>query len=389
MTSSTQRREYSGIAILKKAYRPFFFGAAIWALISIFLWILLLTGTIILPSAFPPSIWHMHEMLFGYTGAVIGGFLLTAIPNWTGRLPIAGLRLLFLFSLWLVGRIIILLSENINPFLVMFADLAFFFLLLFAIFKEIIIGKNWRNLRVIAVFFIFSLSNIFFHLEFIFTGDVQYSSPLALAMIIILIMLIGGRIIPSFTRNWMMRFAKAKLPTPFNQFDSLTMIISIIALFCFVFISDNIISNLLLIIAAIFNFVRLSRWAGIYTIKEPMVFILHIGYLFIPLGFLFIGLNGIFPDIFSGSGAIHLLSAGAIGVMTIAMMTRVSLAHGGQRPEADNIIVLIYLTLIISVIMRIFADIIVSISFLLHISATFWIISFGLFIIRYFKVLTR
>ncbi|MCF6344322.1 MAG: NnrS family protein, partial [Devosiaceae bacterium] len=140
MSTSSQRRKYQGPAIFSKAYRPFFLGATLWAIISLILWILILSGTISLPSAFSANEWHKHELLFGYTGAVIAGFLLTAIPNWTGRLPISGLKLFILVSVWLLARIIILFSANINPILVMLIDLAFPFLLSLSISIEIIAG---------------------------------------------------------------------------------------------------------------------------------------------------------------------------------------------------------------------------------------------------------
>ncbi len=387
MSSSIQRRKYSGPAILSKGFRPFFLGAIIWAAISLILWIFILSATFDLPSMFGASEWHIHEMLFGYSGAVFAGFLLTAIPNWTGRFPICGKPLLGLFSIWLIGRIVIFFSASLNPFLVLAIDIAFPLLLSLAIGIEIIAGKNWRNLRVLAILSMFTIADIFFHFEFFTDGMVQYSAKLALSAIIMMIMLIGGRIIPSFTRNWLVRFKQSHLPTPFNRFDYFAMAISILALLLWVFLENTLLLGALLFLAFIFNLIRLSRWAGLKTTKEPMLFILHIGFLFIPLGFLALSINVIFPDIISQAGAIHLFSAGAIGTMSVAMMSRVSLAHSGFRPEADKIIGLIYILLIISVILRFLADFLPSISFIIHISATFWIASFLLFLLRYWRVL--
>ncbi|MCF6344651.1 MAG: NnrS family protein [Devosiaceae bacterium] len=388
MTTASKRRKYQGPAIFSKAYRPFFLGATLWAIISLILWILMLSGTVSLPSAFSANEWHKHELLFGYTGAVIAGFLLTAIPNWTGRLPISGLKLFILVSVWLLARIIILFSANINPILVMLIDLAFPFLLSLSISIEIIAGKNWRNLRVLIVLFAFMLANFYFHIEIIDKGYSQYSANLALAIIIILIMLIGGRIIPSFTRNWLVKSKQTNLPTPFNQFDIITMIVSIIALLAFMFLSNQMLVAVFMLFAGLLNLIRLSRWSGIYCIKQPMIFILHIAYLFIPLGFFALAISKIAPSLINEAGALHLFSAGAIGIMTIAMMCRVSLAHGGQKPEADKIISLIFIAIITSVILRFAADFFPSISFIIHISASLWIVAFALFIIRYWRILT-
>ncbi len=388
MSTSSQRRKYQGPAIFSKAYRPFFLGATLWAVISLILWILMLSGTVSLPSAFSANEWHKHELLFGYTGAVIAGFLLTAIPNWTGRLPISGLRLFILVSIWLLARIVILFSANINPILVMLIDLAFPALLSLSISIEIIAGKNWRNLRVLIVLFAFMFANLYFHLEIINKGYLQYSANLALAIIIILIMLIGGRIIPSFTRNWLVKSKQTNLPTPFNKFDVITMTVSIIALLSFVFLSNQMLVAAFMLFAGLLNLIRLSRWSGIYCIKQPMIFILHIAYLFIPLGFLALAISKIAPNLINETGALHLFSAGAIGIMTIAMMCRVSLAHGGQKPEADKTISLIFIAIISSVILRFVADFFPSINFIIHISASFWIVAFALFIIRYWRILT-
>ncbi len=388
MSTSSQRRKYQGPAIFSKAYRPFFLGATLWAVISLILWILMLSGTISLPSAFSANEWHKHELLFGYTGAVIAGFLLTAIPNWTGRLPISGLRLFILVTVWLLARIVILFSANINPILVMLIDLAFPFLLSLSISIEIIAGKNWRNLRVLIVLLAFMLANFYFHIEVMNKGYSQYSANLALAIIIILIMLIGGRIIPSFTRNWLVKSKQTHLPTAFNRFDIITMIVSIIALLAFVFLSNQMLVAILMLFAGLLNLIRLSRWSGIYCTKQPMIFILHIAYLFIPLGFFALAISKISPSLINEIGALHLFSAGAIGVMTIAMMCRVSLAHGGQKPEADKTISLIFIAIITSVILRFAADFFPSISFIIHISASLWIVAFALFIIRYWRILT-
>ena len=386
-TTTNARRKYIGIALLSKGYRPFFLMAGIWAVLSLFLWLFMLTGLIILPSAFSPLEWHMHEMIFGYSSAVIAGFLLTAVPNWTGRFPISGNSLLVLVLVWLVGRAVVLFSSYFDAYLVMAIDLVFPVLLSLAISIEIFAGKNWRNLRVLIVLLGFMLSNLFFHLEIIISGAADYSFRLGVVMVLIMIMVIGGRIIPSFTRNWLVRFNLYDLPAPFSKFDYICMIISIVALIAWVVFPTLILLAILLALAGLLNLVRLYRWAGLKTVKEPMVLVLHIAYLFIPLGFLALAFSIIFPNILSQAGATHLFTAGAIGMMSIAMMSRVSLAHGGQRPEADKIISAIYLTLFLSVITRFIAGFLLQLSFLIHISATLWIAAFLIFIIRYWRVL--
>ncbi len=389
MNVSNKRRKYDGLAILSKGYRPFFLGAAIWAVISMFLWVFSLAGMFELPTSFSPANWHIHEMIFGYSGAVIAGFLLTAVPNWTGRFPISGMGLLMLIILWVLGRIAFFFSAYIPAFGVMFIDLLFPIILSLAIAREIIVGKNWRNLRVLAVLVFFTFANLFFHLEMIFNGGAIYSVKFSLVMVLIFIMFIGGRIIPSFTRNWLVRKNLYHLPAQFNRFDIFTFVVSILALIAWVFFELPIFMASFLFIAGILNLIRLYRWAGFKTLNEPMLFILHVGYLFIPLGFFAVAFSIIFPQILNEASAIHLWSAGAVGVMTMAMMSRVSLAHGGAVPQADKIIIAIYISLFLSVLLRFLAGFVVEDDLLLYLSATFWIGGFLIFSLRYWKVLTR
>ena len=150
-TTTEQMRAWTGPAILTFGFRPFFFGAAVWALLAMALWVPMLSGHLMLPTAFDPVSWHAHEFLFGYLGAVVAGFLLTAVPNWTGRLPIVGWWLGMLAGLWLVGRVVVAVSAGLPDVLVAVADLAFPVVFAALIAREIVAGKNWRNLIVLAM----------------------------------------------------------------------------------------------------------------------------------------------------------------------------------------------------------------------------------------------
>ncbi len=388
MSTSAQRRQYKGLAVLSRGYRPFFLGAAVWAVVSMLLWVFSIAGVFELPSAFSPADWHIHEMIFGYSGAIIAGFLLTAVPNWTGRLPIMGNGLLLLFSLWLLGRVAILFSAFLHPHLVMAVDLSFSIMLIFVIAREIIVGKNWRNLSVLMVLVFLFIANLLFHIEMMIYGEVNYPSLLGLSVVLVVIMLIGGRVIPSFTRNWLMRFGIDGLPVSKNRIDDLAMIISIFALIAMVFLEQPYIVAGLLVLAGLLNVIRLARWAGHRTLSEPIVFVLHVGYSFVPLGFFALASFILWPDVMPKASAFHVWTAGAIGMMTIAMMTRVSLGHSGQKIKSDKIIVAIYISMFASIILRFAADFLVQYEFILNLSATLWIVAYLLFLIRYWKMLT-
>ncbi|HSG54418.1 MAG TPA: NnrS family protein, partial [Paracoccaceae bacterium] len=164
-TTTEQMRAWTGPAILTFGFRPFFFGAAVWAVLAMALWVPMLSGHLMLPTAFDPVSWHAHEFLFGYLGAVVAGFLLTAVPNWTGRLPIVGWRLGMLAGLWLMGRVAIAVSGDVPALPVAMVDLAFPVVFAMLIAREIVAGKNWRNLIVLAMLGVFILGNALFHWE--------------------------------------------------------------------------------------------------------------------------------------------------------------------------------------------------------------------------------
>ena len=208
MLALRRRREAASHPFFRGGFRPFFFSGPAWAVIALTLWLLALSGRITLPTAIDPLSWHRHEMLFGFVGAVIAGFLLTAVPNWTGRLPIAGWPLAGLLGLWLAARLALLFSAflTIGPAAIL--DVGFFLTLSLLAAREILRSKN-RNLPVVGLILLFGLADL---VDYLCMSGVLPSPDLgweiAISVVLILISLIGGRIIPSFTRNWM---AKQKI----------------------------------------------------------------------------------------------------------------------------------------------------------------------------------
>ena len=150
MTAIPRYRSHAGPVILSAGFRPFFLGSAIWAAIGVPLWLCVYMSGLVVPTALPPSIWHAHEMIFGFAAATVAGFLLTAIPNWTGRMPLQGGPLAALVLLWAIGRVAVLLSAVIGAPAAAVADLSFPAAFLAAIAREIIAGRNWRNLPVLG-----------------------------------------------------------------------------------------------------------------------------------------------------------------------------------------------------------------------------------------------
>ena len=375
-------RDYRGWPVLAAGFRPFFLLGAILAGVAILVWLPVFYGELRLTSAFAPRDWHVHEMLYGYLSAVITGFLFTAIPNWTGRLPIQGTPLLALVLVWLAGRIAVTFSVEATWWLAMLVDASFLLLVAAAAAREIVAGKNWRNLAVVAMVVVLLAGNLTFHLEAHFTGSAEYAIRIGIAVVVLLISLIGGRVIPSFTRNWLVRQAPGRLPVPFGRFDKITIGISAVALSAWFVAPDHQVTGALLGLAGALQLVRLLRWAGERTVRERLLLVLHVGYAFVPLGFL---LNAAAAfDIVPVSAGIHAWMAGAAGIMTLAVMTRASLGHTGQELTASGATQAIYLAIFVAAVARICAVLHPTASeVLLHIAGFAWVAAFFGFALAY------
>lgn len=233
MTTAEQMRAWTGPTVLSFGFRPFFLLGALWVVFAMIMWIVMLSGIPGTPTRFDPVSWHGHEFLFGYLGAIIAGFLLTAVPNWTGRLPMVGWRLGGLVALWLAGRVAIAISQLMPELLVAIIDLAFPAIFGALILREIVAGKNWRNLIVMAMLAAFALANLLFHLEAAQGAYAAqgYGLRLGLASALMMICVVGGRIVPSFTRNWLVRTSSETRPVPpMQRFDKLVLATTIFVL---------------------------------------------------------------------------------------------------------------------------------------------------------------
>jgi uncharacterized protein involved in response to NO len=177
-----RRREYAGPAVFAYGFRPFFFAAGLWAALGMLLWLPQYLGQLTVPTYFSTLDWHIHEMLYGYVAASIAGFLLTAIPNWTGLLPVNGWPLAGLAILWLAGRAAILLSAKIGGAIAAAVDVSFLATLAAVAGREIIAGKNWRNLRVLIALSVLIVGNVIFHLEALFAGAANYGIRIPLQL---------------------------------------------------------------------------------------------------------------------------------------------------------------------------------------------------------------
>jgi len=380
-------------AFLTLGFRPFFLLAAIWAAFAMILWLAVLTGVLMVPSAFDPVSWHAHEFLFGYLGAVVAGFLLTAVPNWTGRPPIRGTSLGALVFVWLIGRIAVTTSLYWPASVVAVLDLIFPVLLAILVLREIIAGRNWRNLIIVGLLGMQIVANLIFHIEAAQGGFAAqgYGLRLGLAAGVMMIAVIGGRIVPAFTRNWLMKRGPGRLPVPpMTRFDAIGLLVLLAALLAWVIAPDHKVSAAALILAGLLHAARLARWAGERTFSEPLIWVLHLAYAFVPLGALAIGVAGLVADPAAQVAAQHLWMAGAIGLMTLAVMTRASLGHTGRALVAGPGTTAAYLAVLASVALRVAAVLWPEAASQLHaLSALFWIAGFAGFAVKFAPLMLR
>lgn len=375
--------QQSSAALWSLAFRPFFLTASVWAALALVLWIdLFLTGGA-LPSRFDPLTWHIHAMLFGFVPAAIAGFMLTAIPNWTGRPPIRGARLIGLVTLWLIGRVACLISAALPLWMAAILDLAFPIALCTVAASEVIAARNWRNLMMPLPIGVLTIANLLMYLELArLNVPAGLGWRLAIAAVIALISAIGGRIIPAFTRNWLVTRQISLLPAAHDRLDSTALATLHTGLLCWAFFPDSRLIGMVLLLGAALNLWRLARWRGTATLREPLLAILHVGYAWVAIGAGLLGgslLTAAIPE----QAAIHALTAGAIGTMVLAVMTRVARGHTGRPLEADRVTTTIYTTISVAAVARVVAAFDGSSVLLLGLSAVLWMAAFSLFVIHY------
>jgi uncharacterized protein involved in response to NO len=374
--------------LLSQGFRPFFLLVGLWAVIALAAWIAMLEGGLALPSRFAPMDWHIHEMLFGLVMAAVAGFLLTAIPNWTARLPVSGAPLALLVGLWLLGRVDMAVSAWLPLAASIAADLAFTAYLAFVAAREIAAGRNWKHLTVIIPLALLFCGNLAMHLA---AAGAEVPADLgwrlAMAAIAFLVALIGGRIIPSFTRNWL---KKNDLPEPKSAPVPVTagaLITLAAGMLAWAFLPQSRPVGALLCLSALLHLALLAGWTGGKTWPEKLLFILHVGYGWLVVGLALLGVS-CFELGVPQSAAVHALTAGAFAVMILAVMTRASRGHTGRPLTADGATKWIYLCVNLAALTRIAAALISSFAtYGLRLSALFWIAAFGLFVFNYGPIL--
>lgn len=382
---------YAGPAFLSYGFRPFFLGAALFAGLTVLLWVALFAGVVQVEFLYRPREWHVHEMLFGFIPALIAGFLLTAMPNWTDRMPLRGAPLLAMFLLWLAGRLLSVFPWTGGPAAAAI-DGAFLVLLAAYVWREIIAAGCWDRAPIGVLVGFYACANILFHISALPAVPTDLPERFALSVMALLLTIIGGRLTPTFTREFLVARNEAKLPQVFSQMDAATILLVLVATIAWIAQPESLWTGAILLVAGAASVVRLLRWRGWRTWGEPLVLILHIGYGWV--GLFLIALGGAILGIgFSTANAVHLLTTGAMGAMTLAVMTRASLGHTGRPRHADRLTVAIYMLVNVGAFLRIFTPNLETPTTLTHallgLSALSWSGAYLLFAFHYGPFLVR
>lgn len=377
-----------GLALFNLGFRPFFLFAALSSILLMIHWLMLLGANQPNYNYYKVSqIWHGHEMLFGFAVAVIAGFLLTAVRNWTAIQTPHGAKLAGLFLLWLTGRLLPIISEFITPLpgpLIAITDLLFLPMVAIAIGIPIIRSGNYRNLIFTLILLAMTLANLLIHLQLLGITQTTLASglQLELGLTIVIIVVMGGRVIPFFTERALAFEAKR-----YTWLEFLVIPLALAWLFADLF-QLILITAILASLNAALHLIRVIGWFKLRMIRNPLIWILHVAYLFIPLGFALDALTGFIS--LSPYLAIHAFAAGAIGSMTLGMMARVSLGHTARPLKLAKITVLAFIVMLASGVIRVFMPMIPELHTLaIHLSGGLWVLSWTLFLIPYTSILLK
>jgi len=374
--------------LLSYAFRPFFLFNGIYAFLIVLAWVMSLHGV---GALLATPMWHSHEMLIGFAMATVAGFSLTAVANWTGRSAVKGMPLALLVLSWLAGRLAMLFFGWLPAGLVFLLDMLFPVLLTLLLGREIIGGRSQRNYVLVAIMMVVALLNVMYHIganQWI-PGYDRLAIYLLIHTIVLLVTIIAGRIVPVFTGNWLRSQGETDMPVNSDIVNRSALWLTIVVGLAASFMPMHPLTGVLAFVAALVHGFRLSRWKAFATTSNPLLFVLHVAYLWLPLGYALLGCS-VFDWLFAPTAALHALTMGAIGSMILAVTTRVALGHTGRPLQAARATVMAYWIFMIAVLIRVLGPF-SSDNYLLMIdlSAIGWMLAFAIFTWVYWPILSR
>ncbi|MGB5445213.1 MAG: NnrS family protein [Psychromonas sp.] len=378
-----------GIAFLEIAFRPFFLLASLFSIVALLLWNGLLTGDLTLNLYGGSLWWHIHEMLFAFVTAVIVGFLLTAVQNWTGVRSLNGTGLLLLVILWLTARVLFFFPGTLPQMLIAGVDLAFLPVSALALAYPIIKVKMWRNFMFIPILLIMASSNAVMHYS-VATQNYPLMTQASSAMVLLVTLvmcIMGGRVFPMFTANGT-RTPRVPAIMWLEHLATGSILLAVLSGFKLIEL-PTIVTAIIFFVAAATHTVRVFRWKIWVTLKTPLVWSLHISYWCIALGLFMFGLSEISPLV-SHSQAIHTLTVGGMATMILAMISRVSLGHTGRNIVVGKVMTIAFMAIILAFISRVFGLYwLTNYNHVMTSAIVFWVIGYGCFVALYFPILIK
>jgi len=376
--------------ILQEGWRVFFMAAGLYAVVALGVWLVWASGLADLPFAPGPIAWHAHEMVFGFAFAAIAGFFLTAVPNWTGARPASSRVITLLAGLWLAGRIAVWFAMLLPAWLVALVDLAFLPALAATMLAQLLVRPKPQNLMFLGVLTLAWLANLLVHLDWTgLAGTESQGIRGGLLTVCAMIAVLGGRVTPAFTRNALLRANPgAEVPVSRPRIDMAGIVLALLTALLATAGAPAALTGTVAVAAGLVALLRLSGWRGLDTLRDPIVWTMHASYLFLALGLLGWGLSllGLGSEI----AGLHLLGVGAVGGMTLSIMSRASLGHSGRPIVATAPLIWGYVLLPVAAALRWAAS---SWPEMFHFIGTvgagaLWIAAFALFVVALWPVWT-
>ncbi|MBI4184602.1 MAG: NnrS family protein [Proteobacteria bacterium] len=379
-----------GFALFAYGFRPFFLVAGAYATLAMLVWIPVSLGDVALALPVPAPVWHGHEMVFGYALAVVTGFFLTAVPNWTSRPAVRGPLLVALTAAWLAGRLAYGAAGILPPLLVAVLDLAHIPFLIAVVSPALFGAASRRNFVFIPILAVLFAGNLLGHLAALGVGwaDAGQGIRLAVRTLVLLIVIVGGRIVPSFTSSTLRREGGDPGLVLRPGLERASMALMVLWIVAELVAEDSPAAGALALGAALVLALRLAGWQTRRTLGSPILWVLHLGYAWTIIGLALAGLAGLGAGVPPAS-ALHALTVGAIGTMTLAVMSRAALGHTGREIVAPPAIVAAYVLVSLAAIGRIALPVAWPGPGAYALAGALWALAFALFTWVYFPVLTR
>ncbi|MGR9085758.1 MAG: NnrS family protein [Gammaproteobacteria bacterium] len=366
-------------------FRPFFALAGLSALVLILLWNAIFKGAWVAENYFAPTYWHAHEMLLGYSVAVIAGFLLTAVRNWTGKPTLSGDQLAGLSLLWLYGRIVPFYSSLLPDILIALIDLSFLPLLAYYVTRPILEAQQYRNLIFTGLLLLLTYGNGLIHSEMLgFKAHSAWAGlQLVVGTLIVLILVIAGRVFPFFTERGLPGTLAIRNP----QFDNWSIVSALLVFGLLLFDVSGTLLALPALFAVVINSARVAGWYVQRIWYVPLLWVLYAGYGWIILGFALTALSAY--SLVQPSLAMHAFTLGGIGILTLGMMSRVALGHTGRALRASNAIAIGFVLINVAAFSRVLLPIALTKWYetLIYCSTLAWLAAFSLFMFVYAPIL--